>query len=81
MQGPDYTQWHGAYELITDLEELEEMVEEKLASVETIVGEGEVGGEEAVVEGGEAESDVSAEADGESGEETPEAAATAEAGD
>ncbi|NLX09323.1 MAG: nitrate reductase [Chloroflexi bacterium] len=81
MQGPDYTQWHGAYELIADLEELEEMVEEKLASVETIAGEGEVGGEEAVVEGGEAESDVSAEADGESGEETPETAATAEAGD
>jgi hypothetical protein len=31
MQGPDYTQWHGAYEMLADLEELDEMVEEKLA--------------------------------------------------
>ena len=30
MQGPDYTQWHGAYELLADLAELEEMVEAKL---------------------------------------------------
>ena len=30
MQGPDYTQWHGAYELLADMEELEEMVDEKL---------------------------------------------------
>lgn len=26
MQGPDYTQWHGIYELLADLAELEEMV-------------------------------------------------------
>src|SRR5690606_2214513 len=26
MQGPDYTQWHGAYEMLADLVELEEMV-------------------------------------------------------
>ena len=30
MQGPDYTQWHGAYELLADLAELHEMVDEKL---------------------------------------------------
>lgn len=34
MQGPDYTQWHGAYELLADLEELEEMVDEKLEAAE-----------------------------------------------
>jgi hydroxylamine dehydrogenase len=34
MQGPDYTQWHGAYELLADLAELEELVEEKLAAGE-----------------------------------------------
>ena len=28
MNGPDYTQWHGIYELLADLEELEEMVGE-----------------------------------------------------
>ncbi len=33
MQGPDYSQWHGAYELISDLAELRQMVDEKLASV------------------------------------------------
>lgn len=26
MQGPDYTQWHGAYEMVSDLVELREMV-------------------------------------------------------
>lgn len=31
MQGPDYTQWHGAYEVIKALAELEEMAKEKLA--------------------------------------------------
>ena len=31
MQGADYAQWHGAYELISDLAELEEMVEERLS--------------------------------------------------
>jgi hydroxylamine dehydrogenase len=30
MQGPDYTQWHGAYEVLSDLAELEELVVEKL---------------------------------------------------
>jgi hypothetical protein len=30
MQGPDYTQWHGAYEVLSDLAELREMVDEKL---------------------------------------------------
>jgi hypothetical protein len=30
MQGPDYTQWHGAYEVLADLAELEELVAEKL---------------------------------------------------
>jgi hypothetical protein len=30
MQGPDYTQWHGAYELLADMAELKEMVREKL---------------------------------------------------
>lgn len=37
MQGPDYTQWHGAYEVLHDLAELREMTAEKLeaAGVET----------------------------------------------
>ena len=30
MQGPDYTQWHGAYELLADMAELREMVHGKL---------------------------------------------------
>jgi len=30
MQGPDYVQWHGAYEVLSDLAELREMVEQKL---------------------------------------------------
>lgn len=30
MQGPDYVQWHGAYEVLHDLAELREMTEEKL---------------------------------------------------
>lgn len=30
MQGPDYTQWHGAYELLSDMAELKEVVAEKL---------------------------------------------------
>jgi hydroxylamine dehydrogenase len=30
MQGPDYSQWHGAYEVLHDLAELREMVEIKL---------------------------------------------------
>lgn len=34
MQGPDYTQWHGAYELVQDLVELRTMVEEIQAGAE-----------------------------------------------
>jgi hypothetical protein len=34
MQGPDYTQWHGAYELLADLAELQVLVDEKLDEVE-----------------------------------------------
>ena len=34
MQGPDYAQWHGAYEVLHDLAELEEMVNEKLQAVD-----------------------------------------------
>lgn len=30
MQGPDYTQWHGAYEVLRELAELREMVDDKL---------------------------------------------------
>ena len=30
MQGPDYSQWHGAYEVLHDLTELREMAEERL---------------------------------------------------
>jgi len=32
MQGPDYTQWHGAYEMLSDLAELRETVEERLSA-------------------------------------------------
>ncbi len=40
MQGPDYTQWHGAYEVLHDLAELREMVDEKLieAGLEPVHG-------------------------------------------
>jgi hypothetical protein len=34
MQGPDYAQWHGAYEVLHDLAELQEIVDEKLEQVE-----------------------------------------------
>lgn len=30
MQGPDYTQWHGAYEVLKELAELQDLVDEKL---------------------------------------------------
>jgi hypothetical protein len=30
MQGPDYTQWHGVYEVLSDLADLREMVDDKL---------------------------------------------------
>ena len=35
MQGPDYVQWHGAYEVLSDLAELREMVDEKLSGATT----------------------------------------------
>jgi hypothetical protein len=31
MQGPDYVQWHGAYEVLSDLADLTEMALEKLS--------------------------------------------------
>jgi hypothetical protein len=31
MGGPDYTQWHGAYEVLSDLAELRQLVAERLA--------------------------------------------------
>jgi hypothetical protein len=34
MQGPDYTQWHGAYEVLHELAQLREMVAEKLEAAE-----------------------------------------------
>jgi hypothetical protein len=34
MQGPDYTQWHGAYEVLSDLAELRQMVDEKLKAAQ-----------------------------------------------
>ena len=34
MQGPDYVQWHGAYEVLHDLAELREMAQEKLEHAE-----------------------------------------------
>ncbi len=34
MQGPDYTQWHGAYELLSDLVELREYSDEMLGAGE-----------------------------------------------
>ena len=30
MQGPDYVQWHGAYEILHDMAELRVQVHEKL---------------------------------------------------
>lgn len=34
MQGADYVQWHGAYEVLSDLAELREMVAQRLAEAE-----------------------------------------------
>jgi hypothetical protein len=31
MQGPDYTQWHGAYEVLRELAELRDLAAEKLS--------------------------------------------------
>ncbi len=36
MQGPDYVQWHGAYEILNDLAELREMVKQKLQEAEAV---------------------------------------------
>ena len=36
MQGPDYTQWHGAYEVLSDLAELREMVDMQLKAAGTM---------------------------------------------
>lgn len=36
MQGPDYAQWHGAYELLADLAELREYADEQLHKVESV---------------------------------------------
>jgi hydroxylamine dehydrogenase len=33
MQGPDYTQWHGAYEMLKSLSELRDLAAEKLESI------------------------------------------------
>ncbi|MEP0764807.1 MAG: nitrate reductase [Chloroflexota bacterium] len=44
MQGPDYTQWHGAYEVLSDLAELREMVADRLEKAGLA---GEEGGEAA----------------------------------
>lgn len=35
MQGPDYVQWHGAYEILHDMAELREMAADKLKAAET----------------------------------------------
>ena len=34
MQGPDYVQWHGAYEILREMAELQELVDEKLEAAE-----------------------------------------------
>jgi hypothetical protein len=34
MQGPDYTQWHGAYEILSDLADLREITENALNAVQ-----------------------------------------------
>ena len=34
MQGADYTQWHGAYEVLSDLAELKQMIAEKLSQAQ-----------------------------------------------
>ncbi|MBK8020862.1 MAG: nitrate reductase [Chloroflexi bacterium] len=38
MQGADYTQWHGAYEMLADLAELRVMAEERMGEPETTAG-------------------------------------------
>ncbi|MBN1147054.1 MAG: hypothetical protein JXA78_07350 [Anaerolineales bacterium] len=39
MQGPDYSQWHGAYEVLHDLAELRALVEEKIQDAEIETGQ------------------------------------------
>ncbi|MCB0193033.1 MAG: nitrate reductase [Anaerolineae bacterium] len=39
MQGPDYVQWHGAYEILKELATLKVEVEEKLSGAESEAGE------------------------------------------
>lgn len=48
MQGADYVQWHGAYEVLSDLAELREMVDERLAEAQAANAEA---GESADAEG------------------------------
>jgi len=36
MQGADYTQWHGAYEMLSDLAELTEMTRQKLEAADAV---------------------------------------------
>jgi hydroxylamine dehydrogenase len=38
MQGPDYVQWHGAYEILKEMAELREIVQEKLRQHQTTEG-------------------------------------------
>jgi hypothetical protein len=49
MQGPDYSQWHGAYEVLHDLAVLREMVDEKMSEA----GLGEAGAAEPGAEAAE----------------------------
>ncbi len=35
MQGPDYSQWHGAYEILRELADLREMVQQKLQEAQS----------------------------------------------
>ena len=39
MQGPDYVQWHGAYEILSDLAELREMANDKMEAAGLATGE------------------------------------------
>jgi hypothetical protein len=39
MQGPDYAQWHGAYEVLSDLAELNQMAAEKMNAAGSQAGQ------------------------------------------